>query len=181
MIFDHVWYCMFILPYVLPCRSYIQAVTHPSSYTSKQATHNLSPVNFTTWHQWYIHIMSVSPKENGYTTDDGSVQKSPSNDGSGDQSIESAEDFVDTRCGYTQSCKPSCLQVCSNPKVYLLVISLCSIIQGRSILTSMSNTTLVKFLKGLLWHCMSYHCNITIWCNWDWLIRISVASMCNTC
>lgn len=37
---------------------------------------------------------------------------------------------VDTRCGYSSSCKPAWLQMCANPKAYLFVASLCSIVQG---------------------------------------------------
>lgn len=40
------------------------------------------------------------------------------------------EEAVDTRCGYTASCKPKWLQVCANPKAYLVVASLCAIMQG---------------------------------------------------
>lgn len=36
----------------------------------------------------------------------------------------------DTRCGYFNSCKPDFLQRFANPKTYLIVISLCTIIQG---------------------------------------------------
>lgn len=37
---------------------------------------------------------------------------------------------VDTLCGYTSSCKPEFLQRFATPKVYLVIISLCSIVQG---------------------------------------------------
>ena len=40
-------------------------------------------------------------------------------------------DEVDTQCGYTASCKPSFLQRCANPKVYLVVITLYGVMQGR--------------------------------------------------
>jgi len=37
---------------------------------------------------------------------------------------------VDTLCGYSSSCKPGFLQRFATPKVYLVIISLCSIVQG---------------------------------------------------
>lgn len=40
------------------------------------------------------------------------------------------DDSVDTACGYTVSCKPKALQKCANAKAYLVIISLCSIMQG---------------------------------------------------
>lgn len=44
----------------------------------------------------------------------------------------SKEDIdADTQCGFTSSCKPSFLQRCANVKVYLVVISCCTIIQGK--------------------------------------------------
>ena len=50
-------------------------------------------------------------------------------------------DDVDTQCGYTASCKPSCIQRCANPKVYLLVITLFSVVQGKFILLSVFSKT----------------------------------------
>lgn len=70
------------------------------------------------------NIKENGKHENGDTLDYGSVSKSS-------HSEEDTEELIDTRCGYTTSCKPDCLQVCANPKVYLLIISLCSIIQGK--------------------------------------------------
>ena len=53
--------------------------------------------------------------------------------GVGDESCGEKDfnDEVDTQCGYTASCKPSFLQRCANPKVYLVVITLYGIMQGR--------------------------------------------------
>lgn len=42
------------------------------------------------------------------------------------------DDDIGTHCGYTSSCKPACLQRFANPKVYLVIISLCSIVQGET-------------------------------------------------
>ena len=39
----------------------------------------------------------------------------------------------DTQCGYTAACKPAGLQKCANAKVYLFVVSLCTIVQGRCV------------------------------------------------
>ncbi|XP_067940411.1 solute carrier organic anion transporter family member 4C1-like [Watersipora subatra] len=39
-------------------------------------------------------------------------------------------DVVDTRCGYTANCKPAFLQKFANVKSYLVIVSLCSIMQG---------------------------------------------------
>ena len=54
-------------------------------------------------------------------------------DGSSNESCDKEEfnDEVDTQCGYTASCKPSFLQRCANPKVYLVVITLYGVMQGR--------------------------------------------------
>ena len=54
-------------------------------------------------------------------------------DGSSNENCDKEEfnDEVDTQCGYTASCKPSFLQRCANPKVYLVVITLYGVMQGR--------------------------------------------------
>lgn len=88
--------------------------------------------------------------ENGYSNnnaaagDDGSLHKSTGS-GSERDSLESSSSIVDTLCGYTAACKPKCLQVCANPKAYLFVISLCSIIQGEILIFTMQ--TLCHTLK----------------------------------
>lgn len=41
------------------------------------------------------------------------------------------EKVVDTRCGYGQACKPDCLQKFASPKSYLIILSLCMLIQGK--------------------------------------------------
>ena len=40
-------------------------------------------------------------------------------------------DHIDTRCGYTKSCKPAFLQKCAHPKMFLLVITLFTIVHGK--------------------------------------------------
>ena len=78
--------------------------------------------------------MMTNSKLNGYKGDltaekDGdSLHKSAGSNSDRD----SQASIVDTRCGYTASCKPHCLQICADPKAYLFVISLCSIVQGKS-------------------------------------------------
>ncbi|KAF6020568.1 hypothetical protein EB796_021124 [Bugula neritina] len=47
--------------------------------------------------------------------------------------VEHVEDSVDTSCGYTATCKPKFLQRLANPTVYLVVISICSIMQGFAV------------------------------------------------
>ena len=36
-----------------------------------------------------------------------------------------------TRCGYTALCEPECLQRCANPKVFLLLITLYTMVHGK--------------------------------------------------
>lgn len=40
------------------------------------------------------------------------------------------KELVDTKCGYTASCQPRCLQKCADPKAYLLLITLFAMVQG---------------------------------------------------
>ena len=44
---------------------------------------------------------------------------------------EKTDEPTDTRCGYTASCKPECLQRCANPKVFLLLITLYTMVHGK--------------------------------------------------
>ena len=51
-----------------------------------------------------------------------------------DDTLAAAEKTVeqtDTRCGYTASCKPKCLQRCAHPKVFLLLITLYTMVHGK--------------------------------------------------
>ena len=51
-----------------------------------------------------------------------------------DDELAAAEKTVeqtDTRCGYTATCKPKCLQRCANPKVFLLLITLYTMVHGK--------------------------------------------------
>ena len=36
----------------------------------------------------------------------------------------------DTKCGYNSACEPACLQKCANPKVFLLLITIFTVIQS---------------------------------------------------
>ena len=44
---------------------------------------------------------------------------------------EETEEQTDTTCGYTATCKPKCLQRCANPKVFLLLITLYTMVHGK--------------------------------------------------
>ena len=44
---------------------------------------------------------------------------------------EKTDEQTDTRCGYTATCKPKCLQRCANPKVFLLLITVYTMVHGK--------------------------------------------------
>lgn len=58
----------------------------------------------------------------------------------------------DISCGYTETCKPKCLQKFANPKVYLLIISLCSIIQGENQVILKEISIFRVFKLGFFYH-----------------------------
>ena len=46
---------------------------------------------------------------------------------------------TDTKCGYTASCKPDCLQKCATPKVYMCLAFTFMVVQGKISLRSESD------------------------------------------
>lgn len=43
------------------------------------------------------------------------------------------QEEIDTRCGYGASCKPNWLQKCANPKMFLVIVTLYAMVQGKEL------------------------------------------------
>ena len=77
--------------------------------------------NFISSGEKNLHIFSVSENNNN------DVKKSTD----GLESAVELDKQTDTKCRYTASCKPDCLQKCATPKVYMCLAFTFMVVQGK--------------------------------------------------
>ena len=85
--------------------------------------------NFISSGEKNLHIFSVSENNNN------DVKKSTD----GLESAVELDKQTNTKCGYTASCKPACLQKCAAPKVYMCLAFTFMVVQGKISLRSESD------------------------------------------